>query len=85
MKYNVHVYEVVRVKVVDVEAESQVDAIKIAVDSYDPKNLFDCIQARPPIEEIEWAEETSEYLVDEVGDTEFQNSRWYNASMERKP
>ena len=68
MEYKVNVFAVVKV-VVDVEAETQVDAISKAVDSVDWYAEFRGRQ--------EWAEEMAYFLVDEVGDTDYDRSQWY--------
>tara|TARA_R100000306_G_C4358695_1_gene134138 strand:+ start:312 stop:590 length:279 start_codon:yes stop_codon:yes gene_type:complete len=68
MEYTVHVYAIVRVPV-KVEAESQVDAIEKAEAKVDWYTQFDGDQ--------EWAEENAYYLVDELGDEEYQKSHWY--------
>ena len=84
MKYFVHCYKEVRVKVA-VEAESQQDAIRKAEETD-----FDLLLTRvgpfpgfPAVEHIEFADETHGYLVDEADDLEYQQSRAYDA--ERQP
>ena len=67
MEYKVNVFAVVKV-VVDVEAETQVDAISKAVDSVDWYAEFRGRQ--------EGAEEMAYFLVDEVGDTDYDRSQW---------
>ena len=68
MEYKVHVYAVVKVPV-EVEAETQADAISKAVDSVDWYTEFRGRQ--------EWAEEMAYFLVDEVGDTDYERSQWH--------
>jgi hypothetical protein len=68
MEYKVHVYAVVRVPV-EVEAETQADAISKAVDSVDWDAEFRGNQ--------EWAEAMAYFLVDEVGDTYYERSQWH--------
>ena len=67
MKYDVHAYPQVRIKIEDVEANSQKEAIAI-VEKMDFHHLL-----RP----LEWAEEISWYLVDEHGDEEYEQSQSY--------
>jgi len=78
MKYNVHVYTMVRVTVENVEAACQEDAVKKAIDEVDFNEIFDM---RLPLgygaKYTEWAEEDAYYLVDEVGDGEYTNSKWW--------
>lgn len=80
MKYTVHAFEVVKVRVPDIEAESQVDAIAKSSEYYDPWNLFDEKQYGE-VSTI-YGDETSHYLVDENEDEHFENSRFYMANGE---
>jgi hypothetical protein len=77
MKYNVHLFTVVRVKVSDIEANTQEEAISKAENQIPFYDLFDNI---PQIEcygktsakasevfETGWGEEHSHALVDEAG------------------
>ena len=77
MKYNVHIFTVVRVKVTDVEAESQAEAMKKAEEQIDFNAMFKDITNV----ETEWGEEHSHVLVDEVNDEEYENSKWYNGDL----
>ncbi|MBZ5499059.1 MAG: hypothetical protein LAP85_21890 [Acidobacteriia bacterium] len=77
MRYNVHIFAVVRVKVPDVEAVSHQDAIKKAVESTDLNEVFDRVSPVPGVEHTEYGEEISHYLVDEVGDEECRRSTFY--------
>lgn len=79
MKYNVHIYPIVRVKVCDIEADSQKEAIKLAETQVNLYRLFD---ADGP--EVEYAEGIDGFLVDEVGDSDFRRSTWYNNNGERR-
>jgi hypothetical protein len=82
MKYDVHVFATIRVKVSDVEAESQEEAIKKAEDSIDFYDLLLDVKGK----DTEFAEEIGYYLVDEHGDraedkendeeNAYVNSRW---------
>jgi hypothetical protein len=87
-KYNVHIYTLVRVKVVDVEARNQKDAIEKAENMVDfaeeirRQPGFAPAPGNPRVEIIEWAEDhRNKYLVDEQGDEEHNNSKtWERGS-----
>lgn len=69
MKYRVHVYAVVRYPMM-VEAESQQDAVKLAYETFDERDLR--------TRDAEFADELqNNYLVDEEGDTEYERSTWW--------
>jgi hypothetical protein len=70
MKYDVHIFAVVRVTVGSVEAQTQKAAIRKAVDSTDLYEIF-------AGENTDYAEEITSYLVDEVGDEGHRNTRCY--------
>jgi hypothetical protein len=88
-QYFVHVYHVVRTKI-SIEADNQVDAMRKA-DSFIPDiqsvnipySAESEFQDHGVIHHTESAEEVAGYLVDEVGDTEYANTRLYDA--EYKP
>lgn len=84
MKYDVHIYVQVRVKVPGVEAESQVEAIKKADRMVDWDRLFDgmALPFGSAVSEVTYTEENTEYLVDEEGDEKYERSRYYDADME---
>lgn len=73
--YRVHIYAVARVPVT-VEADTQRGAVKKANQEVDLDRLF------YPVGECEYAEEITGYLVDEVGDTEYKRSMWYDREGE---
>ena len=78
MKHNVHIFTVVRVTVEDVEASSQQEAVEAAIDRVNFREIFD--RKLPPglgVPYTEWAEEDSYYLVDEVHDDQYVNSKWW--------
>ena len=81
MKYDVHIFAVVRVKVEDVEADSQEEACKKAEQKTDLYRLFESFSPACRCD-MEYAEEIQHFLVDEVGDTEYDNSRRYEYSPE---
>ena len=79
MKYDVHVFTVVRVSVEAVEAESHEEAIKTAIDRVNFSEIFDKrLSSGMGPSYTEWAEEDVYYLVDECGDEEYGNSRWWS-------
>lgn len=71
-KYNVHIYVVVRVRVDGIEADDMPSAITKAEETQDFHTLFDC-----EADNIEYAEDSDGYLVDVVGDGEYEQSRFY--------
>lgn len=78
MKYDVHIYAVVRVKVTGIEAESQTDAIPKAEEAVDLYRLFDRNTHLPEaVAHVEYADENSYFLVDNQDDEEFANSHFY--------
>lgn len=86
-QFHVHIYHVVRTKV-SIEAEDQVDAMKKADEfipdlgsantnvSFEAEHLF---QGHGTVHHTENAEEVVGYLVDEVGDEEFERTVSYDA------
>ena len=78
MKYDVHIFAIVRVKVAGISAESQAEAIEKAEDSVDLYRLFDNPGAFG-VEATEFADGISHYLVDEVGASTYKRSRFYEA------
>lgn len=70
MRYDVHLYVTVRVKVCDVEAEDQIGAIEVAERQFydDPEGF---------LKSGEYADEVPGALVDEHGDVDYANSRCY--------
>lgn len=77
MKYNVHIYAVVRIKYVNVEAGTMEDAIKNALDMADLER--DWRTASPDY--AEFADDVTGYLVDEVGDDEFEHTVAFDQNM----
>ena len=85
MKYDVHVYAVVRVKCPGIEAESQKDAIR-KVEDVDLNRLF----ANPSlvggnVSQVEYADEDAYFLVDEEGDDDRDRSVWYDCGYNILP
>ena len=83
MKYDVHLYPIVRVKVPNIEANSHQEAIDAACERVndDLYRMFDSAGSLGDptiISETEYSEEDAYYLVDEDGDDDRENSRWYN-------
>jgi len=78
-RYDVHIFTQVRVKVFEVEAADHAEAIKKAEQQVDFFALLLNERSGDGASETEWAGPgtTDEYLVDEVGDEEYRQSRWY--------
>ena len=70
MAYDVHIFTIVRVKVSGLDAVTPTDAIAEAKETVD----FGSLLAHP---EFDWAEEHSHYLVDVVGDEEYEQTEWF--------
>lgn len=84
MKYDVHVYATVRVKVPGVEAPDQIEAIRRAEASLDLHEVLDGGSGAKALQsdlEVEHAEEIIGYLVDEEGDEEFERSQGYDYDL----
>lgn len=92
MKHDVHVFAIVRVKIENVEAESQTEAIDKAEKAVDFHRLLHqsdrslAAYSRDwygtsgiAVTCVEFAEECSHYLVDEAGDEEYARSKWYQS------
>jgi hypothetical protein len=80
MKYSVLIKAVVDVRVDEIDAGSQVEAIRTAQEI----NLHALIDkdgpvrsAERPIRYLEYSDHNAEYLVDEENDPEHDRSRWY--------
>lgn len=71
MKYTVHLYPIVRIEVKDVEAESQVEAMKKA----DAQTDYHAVLDRP---DQEYAEDVDGFHVDEEDDPLYERSTWYD-------
>lgn len=71
--YDVHIFTVVRVKLSGVDAPTPTDAIAWVKEQLDFYNLFSD-EHLPPTVDHEWAEEHSHYMVDVVGDAEFEQT-----------
>ncbi len=95
MKYDVHVYTVVRVKLTGIEAESQRQAMEIAENArfndlfngaFREDFLIDTGSVLNPgnpltVAHVESAEEIAGFCVDEQGDEAYRNSKHYNADL----
>lgn len=80
MKHDVHVFAILHVKVVDIEADSHAQAIEAANDYIGRhQHLFDRTQPTPGIGYTELAdgEKPVYYLVDQADDAENTQSRFY--------
>jgi hypothetical protein len=76
MKYDVHIFAIVRVKVAGISAESQAEAIDKAENSVDLYRILDN-PGGVGVQGTEFADGISHYLVDEVGDSTYRQSRFY--------
>jgi hypothetical protein len=90
MKYKVHLFAVVRVRIDNIEATSQLEAIKKAENDTDLYRQF-LWESRggeggtdPYVNHTEWADEISHVLVDEEGDEEYEQSGWYGTPDDRE-
>ena len=75
--YHVHAFALVRVRIPNIQAKNQKQAIRKATDQLDWYRLFEIAPKDPTASDIEFGEEFSHFLVDEDGDTEFKQSKWY--------
>ena len=73
--YDVHLFAVVRVKVAGVTARSPQAAVEAAREQAAP-SFYDRFDAP----DGDYAEELSHYLVDVVGDDEYEQSVWFQAA-----
>ena len=73
MRYDVHLYVTVRVKVSDIEAGSQVEAIKLADEMFGK-------DAVAMVSTGEYADEVLGALVDEQGDEEYDRTTYYRCT-----
>ena len=78
-KYHVYVYPIVRVLVLDIEADSQEEACRKA----EERHNWEIVVYKPPFGNsglrVEYADKIDSFLVDEDGDTEHESSAWYHA------
>lgn len=70
MTYDVHLFAVVRHKVSGVAATSHIEAVGNAIDQTD-------LYAECDGRNFEYAEELPHFLVDVMGDTDFEHSQWF--------
>jgi len=83
VKYNVLLRPELTVKITDVEATSQTEAIERAIRMLDSEGIRSEICGSlgglkgKHFEYAELSEDVSYVLVDEVGDEDFDNSNWY--------
>jgi len=76
-KYNVTLQATVNVRVPAVEAATPQEAISAALARIDLYSLLERQEPAPRVDFTEYAEEVREALVDEVGDEEYEKSRWF--------
>jgi hypothetical protein len=75
--YNVTLQAAVNVRVPAVEAATPQEAISAALTRIDLYSLLERQEPAPRVAYTEYAEEVREALVDEVGDEEYEKSRWF--------
>ena len=86
MKYDVHLFTIVRVKVCNVEANSHSEAAKKVSEQVDMDTLFKDTHVVPHQNgsqsiTTEWSEEHSHALVDVVGDDKYDQSMWLDKDL----
>ena len=82
-KYHVHLYPIVCVTLRDVEAESQVEAIKKDEELVDLYKLFaGASPDHPRVASIQYADALDGFLVDEDGDTQYNLSTTYDSDYQ---
>jgi hypothetical protein len=77
-RFDVHLFPIVRIKVVDISAPTPQRAIEVALQRAPLEQLEAALK---PLE-AEFAEEYSHFLVDVVGDTEFEHSQFFYSSAD---
>jgi len=93
MRYDVHIFAVVRVKVAHVKARNHAHAIRVAERELDLYELFDSrsVIGQAPKDgasETQYAEELSgsgAYLVDRCGDSLYLHSKSFDQQRKRIP
>ena len=78
-----HLCKQSRVKVVDVEAGSQEEAIKRVRDQVNLNDLLNRSHQLTNVEHVEFEDEKAGYLIDEQGDDEHERSRFYESGIEK--
>lgn len=76
-EYDVHLYQVVRVKVSGVQASDMEDAVLKVQDEFDWHLMFRNLSRWC---ETEYAEEVQAMLVDRVGDVDYEQTQLFNSS-----
>lgn len=76
-KYNVTLQAAINVRIPDVEAATPQEAIEAALDKTDLYSVLQQKRPTPKVDFTEYAEDVPEALVDVVGDTEYDQSRWF--------
>jgi len=78
VKYTVHIFPIVRVKIPDIEADSHEEAMKKAEAGVDFNSLLNNSGGDYV---VEYADDLDAFHVDEENDPEYQNSVWYDKFM----
>ena len=80
MKYNIHIYAVTRVKVINIEADSKAEACAKAEDKVDLHAILD----REGEIETEWAEEVLSFTADPLlpnGEVNYDDSEYLSVGQ----
>ena len=75
-KYSPQINTVVSVRLPEIEADSPEEAAKKVLETFDG-TFFDNLKVMG-VESMQWAEKNEDILIDVVGDTEFNESGWYD-------
>lgn len=82
--YDVHLYATIHLKVKNVDANSQSEAVRLAqkLDYMEVLTQDICqfkCDSNQHLEYTDFADEITDVLVDEMGDEDYTNSHWYDA------
>ncbi len=75
-KYSPLINTIVSVRLPEIEADSPEEAANKVLETFDG-TFFDNLKVMG-VESMQWAEQNDSVLIDEVGDEEFEKSRWYD-------
>jgi len=77
MKYNVHLFATVRLKIDNIDAEDQKEAIKKAINGTDLNLILNRSTSFDGCSCVEWEDEITQAIVDEVGDLDHENTMFW--------
>ena len=75
-KYSPLINTIVSVRLPEIEADSPEEAANKVLKMFDGA-FFDNLKVMG-VESMQWTEQNDSVLIDEVGDEEFEKSRWYD-------